>query len=113
MSRLSNATILAALSLLNSGCSSGGAGVSMANLTMVEVGMTRAEVVAIMGEPKRQEVHGATEFLMYPSGRGETAVLDYVPVATVDGRVTGIGRNLYDTVVRAKTNADLSNNQRQ
>jgi SmpA / OmlA family len=92
---------------------SGGAGVNMANLTMVEVGMTRADVVAIMGEPRRQEVHGATEFLMYPSGRSETAALDFIPVATVDGRVTGIGRTLYDTVVRAKTNADLSNSQHQ
>jgi hypothetical protein len=112
MPRLRRAAILIGLALLIGGCSSGGASVQMTNLTMVERGMTRAEVVAIMGEPKRKEVHGSTEFLMYPSERSETAVLDFIPVAMVDGKVTGVGRNLYDTVVRAKTNVDLGNNQR-
>jgi len=113
MSRLRNATIIAGLALLISGCSSGGASMQMANLTMVERGMTHADVIAVMGEPKRKEVHGSTEFLMYPSERSETAVLDFVPIALVDGRVTGVGRNLYDTVVRAKMNADLGNDQRR
>ena len=75
----------------------------------VEVGMTENEVLAIMGPPIRREVHGGTEFLIYSAdGVSETAILNFVPIAIVDGRVTGAGRNLYDAVIRAKaqTNQD-------
>ena len=75
--------------------------------------MAQKEVLAIMGEPHRRETYGSTEFLVYPSNDGDkTALLDYVPIAIVAGRVTGLGRNLYNTVVRSKTQTDLSSSQR-
>ena len=32
-----------------------------------------------------------------------TALLDFIPIAVADGRVTGTGRKLYDAVVQAHT----------
>lgn len=76
----------------------------MTNLSNVKVDMTREEVIAIMGPPQRHELHGSTEFLIYATdGKSTTALLDFTPVAIVDGRVTGIGRGLYEAVVRART----------
>ena len=71
-------------------------------LASVHAGMTREEVVALMGPPQRQEVYGGTEFLIYSSdGRSQTALLDFTPIALVNGRVTGTSRTLYDAVVQA------------
>lgn len=43
---------------------------------MASIGMTRAEVVALMGEPVRSYtetgVYGRVEVLLYPSDRGES-----------------------------------------
>jgi hypothetical protein len=71
----------------------------------VEVGMSRSQVLAILGEPQNKETYGATEFWLYAAGSG--SVLDVFPVALVEGRVTGVGRNLYDNVVRSKAKSDL------
>jgi hypothetical protein len=66
--------------------------------------MTRDEVLQIMGPPQRQEIYGATEFLIYSTdGRSTTALLDFTPIAIVDGRVTGKGRSLYEAVVQANS----------
>ena len=70
-------------------------------LDSVRSGMTRNEVLQIMGPPQRQEKYGATEFLIYSTdGRNATALLDFTPIAIVDGRVTGTGRSLYEAVVQ-------------
>jgi hypothetical protein len=59
-----------------------------------------------MGPPQRQETYGATEFLIYSTdGTSNTALLNFTPVAIVDGRVTGTGRVLYDAVVEAHRSA--------
>lgn len=71
-------------------------------LDSVRVGMTRDELLALMGSPQRQEIHGSTEFWIYSSdGSSPTALLDFAPIAIVNGRVTGTGRSLYDAVVKA------------
>jgi len=55
-----------------------------------------------LGPPQRQERHGSTEFLIYSTdGTSPTALLDFTPIAIVDGRVTGTGRSLYQAVVEA------------
>ena len=46
-----------------------------------------------------------TEFLIYAAD--DHSILDFIPIAIVGGRVTGIGRHVYDHVVRAKVQADL------
>jgi hypothetical protein len=88
-----------AVALSMGGCS--GSATNAAKLLNVEVGMTQKEVLAIMGQPPRTEIVGSTEFLIYPTDG------NIIPIAIVDGRVTGIGRNLYDTVVRSKAQSDL------
>ena len=99
--------------LLVVGCSGHGNIMKSTELAKVEIGMDQKEVLAIMGEPQRRERYGSTEFLIYPGDDGDkTALLDYMPIAIVDGRVTGLGRNLYNTVVRSKTQADLNSSQR-
>ena len=74
-------------------------------LNSLELGMSRAQVVQIMGEPFKREAYNGVEFLFYrternPDGswggpRSET------PVAIVGGKLDGWGRNYYDRVVRA------------
>jgi hypothetical protein len=80
--------------------------IPVANLPHIHSGMARDEVLAIMGPPQRQETYGATEFLIYSTdGTSNTALLNFTPVAIVDGRVTGTGRVLYDAVVEAHKGA--------
>jgi hypothetical protein len=96
--------IVLALLLTIAGCSVNGSVTASAKVMTVETGMNQNEVLAIMGPPLRREIHGGTEFRIYSiDGVSETALLNFVPIAMVNGRVTGIGRNLYDAVVRAKT----------
>ena len=79
-------------------------GMQAGRLDGVRAGMTREELLQLLGAPQRQEAYGATEFWIYSTdGTSTTALLDFTPVAIVDGRVTGTGRTLYDAVVRAHT----------
>jgi outer membrane protein assembly factor BamE (lipoprotein component of BamABCDE complex) len=78
----------------------------------VEVGMSRQEVLTILGQPQRQETYGSTEFLIYSNdGSSNVALINFTPIAVVEGRVTGIGRQLYDAVAHAKERADRSDDQ--
>ena len=99
--------VFIALMATIAGCAENGSVTASAKVMNVEVGMSQNQVLAIMGPPQRREIHGGTEFLIYPAGgASEDAVANFVPIAIVDGRVTGIGRNLYDTVVHAKAQVD-------
>lgn len=83
------------------GCT-GPAAIPVANPTQIHAGMTRQEVLAAMGPPQRQEIYGATEFLIYSAdGNAESPQSNLIPVAIVDGRVTGTGRAFYDAIVQA------------
>ena len=78
------------------------AAIPIANLSKIRPGMTREEVIATLGDPQRQEMYASTEFLIYSTdGTSNTALLNFTPVAIVDGHVTGTSRVLYDAVVRA------------
>jgi hypothetical protein len=86
---------------LQGGCT-GPAAIPVANLTQIHPGMTRQEVLAAMGPPQRQEIYGTTEFLIYSAdGNAESPQSNLIPVAIVDGRVTGTGRAFYDAIVQA------------
>jgi hypothetical protein len=108
MFNLRSATLLVSLLALSpvSACSENGSKVVGARLMNVEVGMTQAQVLAIVGEPQRRETYGGTEFLIYPTGAANSS-LDFIPIAIVNGRVSGIGRNVYDNVVRSTAQSDL------
>ena len=74
--------------------------------------MTESRVLAIMGQPQRRESHGATEFLIYATENdNKAALINFIPIAMVDKRVTGIGRHVYDHVVRSKAQFDLNPQQ--
>lgn len=98
--------------LLN-GCADPAA-ISAANLTQIHPGqihpgMTRQEVLAALGPPERQEIYGTTEFLIYSAdGNTDTAQSNFIPVAIVDGRVTGTGRAFYDAMVQANRGAPIA-----
>src|SRR5262245_37346594 len=87
--------------VLQGGCTDPAA-ISVANPTQIRPGMTRQDVLEAMGPPQRQEIYGTTEFLIYSADRDtDTAQLNIIPVAIVDGRVTGTGRAFYDAIVQA------------
>jgi hypothetical protein len=89
------------ITLLMAGCAttSGGAPDASANIGNVEIGMTQEQLLSILGQPKLRESYGATEFLIYDVGSSG------MPIAIVNGRVTGIGRNVYD-LVRSASRSD-------
>jgi hypothetical protein len=81
------------ITLLLAGCAAaGGTPDASANISRVEIGMTQEQVLSIMGQPQSRETYGGTEFLIYGVGGNG------MPVAIVGGRVTGIGRNVYNLV---------------
>jgi hypothetical protein len=85
---------------LLTGCSGTSNSGAVANISDVEVGMTQSQVLAILGQPRMRETYGGTEFLIYPTDTGS------IPIAIVDGRVTGIGRYAYDTIVQSMPRSD-------
>ena len=93
--------------LLN-GCTDPAA-IPAVNLTQIHPGMTRQEVLAALGPPEGQEIYGTTEFLIYSAaGNTDTAQSNFIPVAIVDGRVTGTGRAFYDAMVQANRGAPIA-----
>jgi outer membrane protein assembly factor BamE (lipoprotein component of BamABCDE complex) len=78
-------------------------------IAKLQVGMKRDEVVALMGEPEKREAHGKTEFLFYRTNHtGISDAEDFTPIAITDGKVVGWGRDLYDTAVQSKAQADAT-----
>ena len=57
-------TLLCSLLLVQGGCTNP-ASMQATRLDSVRAGMTRDEVLEILGPPQRQEVYGSTEFLIY------------------------------------------------
>ena len=79
------------------------------DIMKLQVGMKRDEVVALMGQPQKREAYGQTEFLIYRTDyRGASDNANFTPVAIIDGRVAGWGRNYYDNTVRSKVDADIN-----
>ena len=80
-----------------SGCASSNATTVRGDVSEVAVGMTRSQVISILGQPQMLETYGPTEFLIYRSSYGEN-----VPIAVVEGKVSSIGRGAYEIVVKSK-----------
>ena len=78
-------------------------------LMKVQVGMSRDEVVALMGQPQKREAYGKTEFLIYQTEyRGINEAGNFTPIGIVDGKVVGWGRNYYDNAVYSNVKADVT-----
>jgi hypothetical protein len=75
-----------------------------ANLNRLEVGMTKDQVLAIMGKPYSREVFPdeagrPVEILIYVTQYTESGAIpdsDKTPVCLRDGKVVGWGRNFYE-----------------
>jgi len=101
-SRLIGCCAVAWAALLQvSGCASSNDKIVRGDVSEVAVGMTRSQVISVLGQPQRLETYGPTEFLFYKSNYGED-----LPIAVVEGKVTSIGRGAYEIVVKSKAVAD-------
>ena len=72
-------------------------------LMNVKIGMSRDEVVALMGQPQKRETYGKTEFLIYQTNEAG----NFTPIGIVDGKVVGWGRNYYDNAAYSNVKADV------
>jgi len=91
------------------GCEGWQSGSHTRALMKVQVGMSRDEVIALMGQPQKREAYGKTEFLIYRTdfaGTGEAE--NFTPIAIADGKVVGWGRNYYDNAVYSKVQPDVT-----
>src|SRR4051812_35948970 len=69
----------------------------------IELGMSRADIVAMLGEPPQQWTYGNTEFLFYQvDWINKAAAQERTPVCLVDGRVVATGRKHYEEFLKAR-----------
>ena len=87
--------------LLAVGCSTQAATRGQA-LTKLQIGMTKEEVLSIMGRPQRQETRGNAEVLFYTTASPGGAQEDTMPITIIGGRLIGWGRLDYDSAVNVK-----------
>jgi len=92
-------SLVVLIMILCSGCYVMG-NITRGNLNKIDIGMTKQEVVSIMGQPYTREVYqlpdGAVlQYLIYVTyyevGHQETT-----PICLKDNRVIGWGRNFYE-----------------
>jgi outer membrane protein assembly factor BamE (lipoprotein component of BamABCDE complex) len=68
----------------------------------IRVGMSREDVVGLLGPPHRQERHGVAEFLFYDTvWQASDRAAARMPIALIDGKVVGLGKAHYDRIVEA------------
>jgi|ERR1700675_568542 hypothetical protein len=72
----------------------------------LQTDMSRDQVLSIMGEPQRREVHGNVEFLIYRTDTSEEEGWNFTPVGLVDGRVAGWGRVYYEAAKGSRIGPD-------
>lgn len=61
-----------------------------AALASLSVGMSREQVLSLMGKPRGREIRGQAEFLIYVTNpRAQNPSERYTQIAIVDGRVVG------------------------
>lgn len=77
--------ILALLSMLTLGCA------SASKINNVNIGMTRQEAVAVMGEPTSTSAKGDVEYLNYRLSGGFLTTSDYY-IRLKEGKVDAFGR---------------------
>ena len=88
-----------------------------ANMAKLSVGMTKAQVLEVMGPVGKTEAYetktgGTLEFLMYRSSVAngsydewdEEQATDkhWTPICIIDGKLKGWGRNFYDDTIKIR-----------
>jgi len=74
----------------------------------ISVGMSRDEVVKILGKPFGREVYGDDEYLIYETNYfGKSENERNTPILIRSGKVVGWGRNYYDNTKKSKIEADI------
>ena len=120
-----NKLLLLVMAVMLVGCGATGAtGVSRTvkvnnvNMAKLNVGMTKAQVLATMGSAGRTEAYvtntgGVLEFLFYRTEHTRVHVIGgeelgtvtdrhWTPVCIIDGKLKGWGRNFYDTTIKIR-----------
>jgi hypothetical protein len=78
------------------------------NLGKLAIGMTRDQVVAIMGEPLSRETFGGSEYLLYrtePRLNYYSSDSELTPVALLNSRVIGWGKAYLDNIAKSRAEA--------
>ena len=91
------------------GCSSSGPYLSPAAsqaLTTIKMGMTREEVISLLGPPAKQQFFGKTELLTYQPDWTTAKASDFNPIGIEFGRVSGFGLT-YAVMVEVEFNGKL------
>ena len=83
-----------------------------ANLAKLSLGMTKSQVLGIMGPAGNTEAYttkngGSMEFLIYRTVATykrdrETSSKYWTPICIIDGKVKGWGRNFYDDTIKIR-----------
>ena len=69
----------------------------------IEIGMTREEVINMVGNPTEQQIVDGTEFLFYyVDWINKSAAVERSPVALVNGKVIAMGKSHYEQFLRAR-----------
>jgi hypothetical protein len=80
----------------------------------IQVGASREDIINQLGEPYKQERHGATEFLFYQTVWQVTEkAATRSPIALIDGKVVGLGKAHYDKVIKQLADAERNDTQKQ
>ncbi|MBW7988397.1 MAG: DUF3192 domain-containing protein [Planctomycetes bacterium] len=67
------------------------------NLNKLEVGMTKEQILQIMGKPYRREAEGQDEWLLYVTKAPLYRDSDLTPLLIEDGKLVGWGKNYWTT----------------
>ena len=92
------------MSLAAHGCSSEES-IRGKSLMKLQIGMSKEEVLSIMGKPQRQETHGDSEILFYTTGSAADMQEDTTPLTIIGGRLVGWGRLDYERALRSESYA--------
>ena len=72
-------------------------------INKTSAGMTKDEIVAQLGQPHKQEIYGATEFLFYNTNWVMAdAASQRSPVVIVRGKVVGFGKGYYEAFIKSQ-----------
>ena len=74
-------------------------------LTNIKVGMTREEVVSLLGPPHRGEIVGKAELLTYRPDWTVLNAASFTPIGIIDGKVAGLGPS-YEARIRIDYKAE-------